>query len=53
MARVVAPIVVNGIRYAVLRLEGAGNVRFLLRSQVILYGGTFLTIVVLMLVNRH
>ena len=33
MARIVAPIVVNGIRYAVLRLEGAGNLRFLLRSQ--------------------
>jgi hypothetical protein len=33
VARVVSLIVVNGIRNAVLRLEGGGNVRFLLRSQ--------------------
>lgn len=32
MSRVVARIVVNGIRYAVLRLDGPGNLRFLLRS---------------------
>ena len=32
MSRVVARIVVNGIRYAVLRLDGSGNLRFLLRS---------------------
>jgi hypothetical protein len=32
MSRVLPPIVVNGVRYAVLRLDGLGNVRFLLRS---------------------
>jgi hypothetical protein len=29
----VAPIIINGVRYAVLRREGDGQVRFLLRSE--------------------
>jgi hypothetical protein len=33
VSRVVAPITVNGVRYAVLRLDGEGQVRFLLRTQ--------------------
>jgi hypothetical protein len=34
VSRVVSPIVVNGIRYSVLRLDRErGNVRFLLRSE--------------------
>jgi hypothetical protein len=33
VSRVAAPITVNSIRYAGLRLDGGGNVRFLLRSQ--------------------
>jgi hypothetical protein len=29
---VVEPITVKGVRYTVLRLDGSGNIRFLLRS---------------------
>ncbi len=33
MSKVLPPIVVNGIRYRVLRLEGGSGLRFLLRSD--------------------
>jgi hypothetical protein len=33
VSKVLPPIVVNGARYRVLRLEGGGGLRFLLRSD--------------------
>jgi hypothetical protein len=34
VSKVLPPMVVNGARYRVLRLEGGGGLRFLLRSDV-------------------
>jgi hypothetical protein len=33
VSKLLPPIVVNGVRYRVLRLEGGGGLRFLLRSD--------------------
>jgi hypothetical protein len=33
VSRVLSPLTLNGVRYRVLRLDGSGNLRFLLRSD--------------------